>query len=102
MKLDVTYELGEYKFVWDSEKAIINKKKHKVSFETAARVFLDENSIDNFDEFHSNFEDRIKIIGRVGKILAVIYTERGDRNRIISARRATRREEADYFGQFKP
>ena len=60
MKLDVTYELGEYKFVWDSEKAIINKKKHKVSFETAARVFLDENLVDDIDDFHSDFEDRFK------------------------------------------
>ena len=102
MKLDVNYELGEYKFVWDSEKAIINKKKHKVSFETAARVFLDENLVDDIDDFHSDFEDRFKIIGKVGTVLTVIYTERDDRNRIISARRATRREEADYFGQFKP
>ena len=98
--MDVTFELGDLKFVWDKEKAVINKKKHKVSFETAARVFLDENSIDNFDEFHSNFEDRIKIIGRVGKILAVIYTERADRNRIISARHATKDEEDEYYEQF--
>ena len=98
--MDVTFELGDLKFVWDKEKAVINKKKHKVSFETAARVFLDENSIDNFDEFHSNFEDRIKIIVRVGKILAVIYTERSDRNRIISARHATKEEEDEYYEQF--
>ena len=98
--MDVYFELGDYKFVWDSEKDKINKKKHKVSFETAVRVFLDENSIDNFDEFHSNFEDRIKIIVRVGKILAVIYTERSDRNRIISARHATKEEEDEYYEQF--
>ena len=96
--MDVYFELGDYKFVWDSEKDKINKKKHKVSFETAVRVFLDENSIDNFDEFHSNFEDRI--IVRVGKILAVIYTERSDRNRIISARHATKEEEDEYYEQF--
>ncbi len=98
--MDIDFELGEYKFVWDSEKAEINKKKHKISFETTARVFLDENSIDNFDEFHSDFEDRIQIIGRVGKILTVIYTERGDVNRIISARHATKDEEDEYYGQF--
>ena len=100
MKLDVTYELGEYKFVWDSEKAIINKKKHKVSFETAARVFLDENLVDDIDDFHSDFEDRFKIIGKVGTILTVIYTERGDRNRIISARSATKKEVKKYYEQF--
>ena len=99
--MDINYELGEYKFVWDSEKAKINKQKHKVSFETAARVFLDENQIDNYDIAHSNDEERIKIIGRVGKILSVIYTERGDRNRIISARHATKDEEDEYYEQFE-
>ena len=76
------------------------RKSISISFETAVRVFLDENSIDNFDEFHSDFEDRIQIIGRVGKILTVIYTERGDVNRIISARHATKDEEDEYYGQF--
>ena len=99
--MDINYELGEYKFVWDSEKAKINKQKHKVSFETAARVFLDENQIDNYDIAYSNDEERIKIIGRVGKILSVIYTERGDRNRIISARHATKDEEDEYYEQFE-
>jgi len=98
--LDIKFELGDLKFEWDSEKAEINKKKHKISFETAARVFLDENAYDEFDELHSDFEDRIKIVGRVGKILAVIYTERGERNRIISARLATKDEEEEYYEQF--
>ena len=89
--IGINYELGEYKFVWDSEKAKINKKKHKVSFETAARVFLDENLVDDIDEIHSDFEDRFKIIGKVGTVLTVIYTERDDRNRIISARSATKK-----------
>ena len=98
--MDVHYELGDLKFVWDSEKAEINKKKHKVSFETAARVFLDENAYDDFDQMHSEFEDRIKIIGRVGKVLSVVYTEREDRNRIITARRADKDEEEQYYEQF--
>ena len=98
--LDINFELGEYKFVWYSEKAKINKKKHKLSFEVAARVFLDENAYDDFDELHSDFEDRIKFVGKIDGILAVIYTERGERNRIISARQATKREEAQYYEQF--
>lgn len=98
--MNVYYELGEYKFVWDSDKAEINKKKHKVSFETAARVFLDKNFIDYFDELHSDFEDRIQIIGKVGNVLTVIYTERENMNRIISARRATKDEEERYYEQF--
>ena len=95
--LNIYYELGDYNFEWDSEKAEINKQKHKISFENAVLVFLDENRIDDFDEFHSDFEDRYKIIGRVGKILAVIYTERGENYRIISARYATKKEVDDYY-----
>ena len=100
MNLDVNFELGDLKFVWDSEKAEINYKKHKVEFELATRVFLDEFKIDEFDEIHSDFEDRYKIIGRAGKILVVIYTERGERNRIISARLADKEEQEDYYEQF--
>ncbi len=100
IELNVYYELGDLKFVWDSEKAEINFKKHKIKFEDATLVFFDENRIDNFDELHSDFENRIKVIGRVGKILTVIYTERGDRNRIISARTATRDEVDEYYEQF--
>ena len=98
--MDVNYELGEYKFVWDSEKAKINVKKHGIYFEDAVLVFFDENFIDDYDELHSDNEDRIKVIGRVDKILTVIYTERGDRNRIISARTATKDEVNRYYEQF--
>ena len=98
--MNIFYELGDLKFVWDSEKAEKNWKKHKVVFELAARVFLDDFRFDDYDEIHSNDEDRIKTVGRAGKILAVIYTERGERNRIISARPATKREEAQYYDQF--
>ena len=98
--LDVKFEIGSYKFIWDEEKNKINKKKHGISFKVAARVFLDKNRIDDLDELHSDFEERIRIIGRVEKILTVIYTERGDRNRIISARQATKDEEEEYYEQF--
>ena len=98
--MNIFYELGEYKFEWDSEKAEKNFRKHGIYFEDAAYVFFDENKIDDFDEIHSDFEDRYKIIGRVEKILAVIYTERGEKNRIISARQASKQEEERYYGQF--
>ena len=98
--MDVNFELGDLKFVWDSEKAELNYKKHNVSFKVAARVFLDNNRIDNYDELHSDEEERIKTIGRVQKILTVIYTERGERNRIIFARHATKDEEDEYYEQF--
>ena len=98
--MDINFELGEYKFIWDSEKAEKNWQKHKIKFEDAALVFFDEFRIDEFDEIHSDFEDRYKIIGKVKKILAVIYTERGDFTRIISARRAAKDEEEEYYEQF--
>lgn len=60
---------------WDDKKAEINRKKHDVTFEMAARVFLDENLIEDLDELHSDDEDRIKVIGMVAKVLVVIYTE---------------------------
>ena len=98
--MTVFYELGDYKFEWDSEKAEKNYTKHNVLFKVAARVFLDEFCIDEFDEIHSEDEDRYRIIGKAGKILVVIYTERGERNRIISARLAEKDEQEDYYAQF--
>ena len=93
-------EIGDYIVEWDDKKAAINKKKHKITFEFAAKVFLDENRIENYDEFHSNDEERIKTIGKVRGILTVIYTERGEKYRLISARRADKNEEAEYYGQY--
>ena len=98
--MNVTYELGDLKFEWDSEKAEKNFKKHKVKFQNAVLAFFDENKIDDYDELHSDDEDRMKLVGMVDKVLVVIYTERGDRNRIISARLASKKERDDYYGQF--
>lgn len=99
--MDVNFELGDYKFVWDSEKAEKNKKKHDVSFETAAEVFLDDFLVDDYDDLHSDDEDRIKVIGMVEKVLVVIYTERGENFRLISARLANKKEVAKYYEQFR-
>ena len=93
-------EVGEYLVEWDDEKNQINKKKHGISFEDAARIFLDDNRIDIFDESHSDDEERIKVIGLVEEVLTVIYTERSEKYRIISARQATKREERIYYGQY--
>ncbi|MBQ6976113.1 MAG: BrnT family toxin [Selenomonadaceae bacterium] len=98
--MDVNFELGDYKFIWDSEKAEINFKKHKIKFENAALVFLDEYRIENYDDFNSDDEDRFKVVGEVEKILVVIYTEREDKTRIISARQATKFEREEYYEQF--
>ena len=94
------FSIEGYNFEWDDEKYKINIKKHGIYFEDAARVFLDKNAIYYYDELHSDYEDRIKIIGMVENVLTVIYTERGDVNRIISARPADKYERNDYYGQF--
>ena len=94
--MTVEFELGDLKFEWDSDKDKINFAKHGIYFEDATRIFLDDNRIDEFDEIHSDFEERIRIIGRVEKILTVIYVERGEKFRIISARNATKDEKTGY------
>lgn len=98
--MDIFYEIGDLKFVWDSEKAKKNLKKHGIKFRNAVLAFFDENLIDDYDDFHSDDEERYKIIGKVDKILVVIYTERCDTNRIISARLANKKEKEDYYEQF--
>lgn len=86
-------------FEWDEEKAKINQKKHGISFETAARVFLDEDRIEILDEGHSTEEERFITIGRAGDILFVVYTERTPNIRLISARLATPKERRLYYGE---
>ena len=93
-------KLKNLKFEWDEEKVEKNWKKHKVAFEDAALVFFDDNRLDDYDELHSDFEDRFKIVGKVENILTVIYTERGENYRIISARLANKQEQEDYYEQF--
>ena len=83
-------------FEWDEEKAKTNLKKHKVDFDDAMRVFEDVNRLEFYDEAHSRGEERYNTIGMVRDILFVVYTERREYIRIISARKANRREERLY------
>ncbi len=85
-------------FEWDEAKARSNLAKHGVSFEEATTVFGDTLSLTIFDPAHSQTEDRFIILGRthLDRLLIVAHTERGDNIRIISARRASRRERNDY------
>ena len=94
------YTLESLKFEWDDEKYQINIKKHGIYFDDAVNVFLDDNALYYSDDEHSDGEERFKIVGMVEKVLAVIYTERGEINRIISARHATKKERNDYYGQY--
>ena len=93
---DTKLKFGEMLFEWDEEKNQSNIEKHGIDFSKILKIFADENRIEFFDEFHSDEEDRWQVIGKVDKILFVVYTERGDVTRIISARKATARERRIY------
>ncbi len=83
-----------FTFEWDPKKAASNQRKHGVSFDEAATAFADPYGIVVDDPRHSTEEVRLALLGHSepGGLLAVMFTERGDRIRLISARRATRRE----------
>ena len=90
------------KFEWDESKALVNLKKHQVSFEEAKTIFYDEFGVQFFDENHSSDEERFLMLGMSSgaKLLIVCHCERdqGAVIRIISARKATKREGAFYRG----
>lgn len=85
-------------FEWDSHKAEANLRKHGVSFEEAQTVFTDPLSITLPDPDHSEDEERFIDIGMSDnrRVLVVVYTERGQRIRLISARKATPVERKQY------
>jgi uncharacterized DUF497 family protein len=82
----------------DPAKATINLKKHKVSFEEAASVFGDPMAYTFADPDHSIGEERWLMFGlsRMARVLAVVFTHRREKYRIISARLATRHERKTY------
>jgi hypothetical protein len=85
-------------FEWDPRKERSNLAKHGVGFEEASTIFADRSSLTIPDPEHSQTEERYITIGRAftGKLLVVVHTERGNNIRIISARRASRRERKFY------
>ena len=85
-------------FEWDPATAAANLKRHRVSFHEAATVLEDPLSTTFADEVHSEGEARFLTIGAStrGHVLVVAHTERNDTVRVISARRATRREREFY------
>jgi uncharacterized DUF497 family protein len=92
-----------YDFEWDTTKAKQNLHKHGISFERAAEVFLDPFMLSIFDETHSIGEDRWATVGkgRDGVPLLLVHTFRETSTRtctirIISARKATKRETEQY------
>lgn len=90
-------------FEWNETKAVANVRKHGVSFEEAKSVFYDEFAVQFFDDSHSDDEDRFLMLGisSEARLLLVCHCERGRGTviRIISARKATKRESAFYRGE---
>jgi uncharacterized DUF497 family protein len=85
-------------FDWDDNKARLNLKNHGVGFDEAVTIFVDPLARIFDDESHSALEVREIVIGHSAydRLLLVCFTERGDMIRIISARKATKKERNDY------
>jgi len=86
------------KVQWDTAKAVLNLRKHRVSFEEAAHVFNDPGRIETYDNRDDYGEDRWVTVGMSwAALLSVVYTVRNqDTLRIISARKAHAQERAQY------
>ena len=94
--------MNEMRCDWNAAKNRENRRKHGVSFEEAQTVFLDEHAVRFFDPDHSADEDRFLMLGisfRL-RVLVVCHCYRASATtiRIISARKANKREESDYWG----
>jgi uncharacterized DUF497 family protein len=85
-------------FEWDEVKDVSNQRKHGITFDEAATVFRDTNSITISDDAHSDEEDRYLDIGMSsqGRLIVVCYTERPPNIRIISSRKASKLERNTY------
>lgn len=93
--------MSELRFSWDHAKAQLNQRKHKVSFEEAETAFLDEQALLLEDPDHSGTEDRFVLLGMAAalRVLSVCHCvrESGSVIRLISARRATKAEQKQYW-----
>jgi uncharacterized DUF497 family protein len=97
LKRGSSMESDTMEFEWDYEKELENIRKHHINFTVAKKIFSDENRIEIYDKKHSIDEDRYNTIGAVDDILFVVYTERHDKVRLISARLASEKERRLYY-----
>lgn len=93
--------MNELQFEWNAQKDLANQRKHSISFDEARTVFYDENARLIHDPDHSGEEDRFVLLGLSSslKMLVVVhcYRQQDEIIRIISARKATRHEQKQYF-----
>ncbi len=92
--------MNKLDFVWSEDKDRQNQKKHGISFEEAKSVFFDESAIEFFDPEHSDDEDRFLMLGLSFRLRVLLvchcFRQKDSLIRIISARKATRREQEYY------
>jgi uncharacterized DUF497 family protein len=91
--------LENKEIIWDEGKNAANKKKHGLTFQEAALIFLDACFVVMLDESHSSQEEtRWKGIGALQNsvLITVVFAERGETLRLISARKSTKKEQEDY------
>ena len=85
-------------FEWYSEKERLIAEKHGLDMEAVKRVFDDPLRIIQYDMAHSGLEERWQTLGTANGVLFAVYTERGERIRIVTARKATSEERRIYHG----
>jgi hypothetical protein len=90
------------RFSWDNRKDESNQKKHGISFEEAQTIFFDENAVEFFDPDHSESEDRFLMLGLSYRLRVLVvcncFKKSDSEIRIISARKATKKEKKVYLG----
>ena len=87
-------------FEWDDTKAAINWRNHGVAFSYAVKAFRDLFAVEWIDDRENYDEERVNLLGMCTCVLLhVTYTERGDRIRLISARRAEKHEQNYYYSE---
>ena len=93
--------MDDLRFIWDEDKDKANKKKHGISFEEGQTVFVDENALLLCDPDHSHEEDRFILLGLSSNLRILVvchcYRKNDEVIRIISARKATRSEQKQYW-----
>ncbi len=93
--------MNSLRFIWNEGKSLTNRRKHGVSFEEAQTAFHDENAKGYFDPDHSEAEDRFILLGLSFRLRILVvchcFREAESVIRIISARKADRSEQEDYW-----
>jgi uncharacterized DUF497 family protein len=96
--------MGQLRFEWDPKKDVANQRKHGVSFDEATTVFSDERALLIDDPDHSDDEERFILLGLSASLRTLVvchcYREAEGVIRLISARKASRKERSEYAGRW--